>query len=95
MEKIFKFGPLRHVANVRHAEHSLGFVKPLSAGIQDDGEIYLWAVSNPVADHGWEVVLVGTGWEVPERFDLSKHFVGTVQDGIYVWHVLARPLCEN
>lgn len=95
MEKVFKFGPLRHVASVQQAERSLGFVKPLSVGIQDNGEIYLWAISNPETNHRWEVVLVGTGCEVPERFDLSKHFVDTVQDGIYVWHVLARPLCEN
>ena len=50
-----------------------------------DGTPCVWAIVNPDrASHKYKVVIIGTGWEC-QRIDASK-YIGTVQDGMYVWH---------
>lgn len=79
--KIHKFGPITHEAK------KFKLRDPLHVNIQE-GDIMLWgtACEGPFA---YEVILVGTGENFPEEYS-SSHYVGTVLDGDYVWHVLAR-----
>lgn len=44
-----------------------------------------WAIVNPdKVSRKYKVVIIGTGWEC-QRIDASR-YIGTVQDGGYVWH---------
>lgn len=57
--------------------------EPLSVGVQD-GEVVLWAYVDGDGNYAEEFYVIGTGWNIPEE---CNHFVGTVQDRGYVWHV--------
>lgn len=66
--------------------------KPLSVQLQN-AQICLWAETpggEPTKTA--EVVIVGTGHEVPDEAIAFKTFVDTVQQGGYVWHVYAEHL---
>ena len=59
----------------------------LSAQMQNE-KICLWAkVSNTLTKRKKDVYIYGTGTCIQED-DLS--YVGTVQDGIYVWHIFIK-----
>ncbi len=45
----------------------------------------VWAIVNPNrAPKKYKVYVLGTGWEC-QKIDASR-YIGTVQDGAYVWH---------
>lgn len=96
MEVVYKFGPLGFAHDERNLAVAVRYrlSKPLSVGAQY-GNVFLWGISNLDTDKDWELVIIGTGWDVPERFIISEHFVGSVQIGSSVWHALARPFSEN
>ena len=61
----------------------------LHVGLQD-GQIKLWAIyddSNPPVEVQFYVA--GTGHQIPERIDKSKH-IGTCVGPVFVWHVFAE-----
>lgn len=60
------------------------FIKPLAFQFQGYG-LFLWAECNdhqPLKSHWFRVV--GTGHELPR---VDTVYVGTVQDGSFVWHL--------
>jgi hypothetical protein len=57
-------------------------------------QLSLWALVNERYDDSpCRVHIVGTGH--PADHVLAMPFVGTVQDGPYVWHVFAEPDTES
>lgn len=55
------------------------------------GALCLWAVVCDGAPlEKVEIKVVGTGNPFDDYLDWSKHYVGTVQDGRFVWHVFAK-----
>lgn len=58
--------------------------KPLHVGLDPNGILCLWALveeSKPMQDR--RVYVVGTGHPI----NFNAHYVGSVNDGPYVWHV--------
>jgi hypothetical protein len=65
---------------------------PLSLQWQD-GHVCVWAIVNPASLKVRRALLVlGTGWDVPQ--DRTLVHLGTYQehDGAYVWHVFDCPM---
>lgn len=62
---------------------------PLSVAMQH-GELQMWAMVDPSASAKRVIVVTvyGTGHPMPDKPGI---FVGSVQDGPYVWHVFAQP----
>ena len=57
--------------------------KLLDVQIQN-GCTCIWAVADVLAKEvATQLVVVGTGWEVSER---TGEYIGTVQQGDFVWH---------
>ncbi len=56
------------------------------AGVQREDEICLWAQvpdGDPELLEVRNFAVIGTGWDVPD----PGIYIGTVFDGIFVWHV--------
>ncbi len=53
------------------------------------GYPYVWAIVDDEAPKGMRrFVVVGTGWDLPADIGRSD-YIGTYQDGGFVWHVFA------
>lgn len=66
--------------------------RPVCVQMQN-GQLMLWADVSPDAIAApFEVMIMGTGGEREENPDF--HYLGTVQDRVYIWHVFtqAKPL---
>lgn len=65
----------------------------LSVGSQD-GVLCAWALVDPSERMvEIELTVVGTGWEMTGDFlETSNSFLGTVQEGGFVWHVFDTTL---
>lgn len=62
---------------------------PLTVQVQGQS-LCLWAAVDsdlPLAEV--EVRVLGTGYPVPEDLG-GEYYVGSVQDGVFVWHVFCR-----
>ena len=61
--------------------------KILCVDMQGD-DMYVWAIVCPNSKKGKTVTtyIQGTGWPLDDVTDY-EHYIGTVQCGIYVWHV--------
>lgn len=80
MKRILKF-PLDGFRE-RQLISAPGGPKPLSVQIQG-GEVTMWAeVDTGEPIQAIAVSIAGSGHDVPDG-----EFLGTVQDGVYVWHV--------
>lgn len=56
----------------------------LSAGMDPDGILCIWAAVNPESlARKIEIIVVGTGHPLPHVGD----FIATVKDGPYMWHI--------
>lgn len=66
--------------------------KPMSVQIQN-GIMCVWGMAPDGPDlspyHQMHFGMIGTGYNIPEEFE-PRHFIGTLQDGGFVWHVFAR-----
>lgn len=66
--------------------------KWLNVGTDPFGDFCVWAVVDPDADAAhtdfYEVNTYGTGWEVEEKLE-NQQYLGTVNDGPYMWHFFA------
>lgn len=50
-----------------------------------NGQPCVWAIVDPDRPpKKYKICIIGTGWEC-RKIDASK-YIGTVQDGMYVWH---------
>lgn len=91
-EAIWKF-PLEAAPLVRDAREQTYDIKmPMGAEIirvdkdYQSGKGALWAIVRPNANKVTRRFHVcGTGWDFP---DAPYKYVGTWQDGVYIWHVL-------
>lgn len=66
---------------------------PLSVGEQN-GLPCMWCqveTNNPIVTRKFRIV--GTGHEIPETVRLSK-YVGTVQIGVFVWHIFEEEVIK-
>lgn len=53
-----------------------------------NGNLCLWAVVNPQKpSESRDVWVVGTGNSMPTEIELYGDYIGTVQQGRFVWHV--------
>lgn len=85
MRSIWKFkidGSVTHItADVK---------KFLSIGEDPSGNLCVWAIVDPDGISAFDILLIGTGWDLEkERFN-EMQFIGTVNDGPYMWHAFAR-----
>ncbi len=81
MRKIFKY-TLELIAEGKLATY-VGF-RPLCVQMQN-GQICCWAEVDDSRPKGEaKVTIVGTGHEVPPN---AGQYVGTVQQGMFVWHI--------
>ena len=64
--------------------------------VQKQGDtICVWAVVDPEKeDSSFGLFIIGTGWPLKELAEIGN-YIGTVQDGIYVWHIFSEPLANN
>ena len=64
----------------------VGYAQEISLTVQmQGGTPCVWAIVTPdKMPRKYKVVIIGTGWEC-QRIDASR-YIGTVQDGEYVWH---------
>jgi hypothetical protein len=54
-----------------------------------DGFIAVWAAVDPTFSQQMRTFrVVGTGCEIPDGVD----YLGSVRDGIYVWHLFVEPV---
>ena len=61
----------------------------LSVQFQEE-TLCLWALVEPdEIDALCKIHIIGTGFEIKENLD---YYIGTVQQGVYVWHVFAEVL---
>lgn len=82
--KIYKYAvPGRMTGPVRR------WLQPL----MQDGKPQIWAeLDDNLAESSWALIPVGTGWELEgedAEFIRQGQYCGTVNDGIYIWHVYA------
>lgn len=74
-----------------HEEYGQNVVMPKGAEIlcvQTQSDVlHLWAIVNPFESslEDRKIVIVGTGNPMPDSKNLL--YIGTAQQGIYVWHV--------
>ncbi len=62
----------------------------MSVGIQR-GVYSLWAMVDPTAEQvPRSIEIFGTGFNVPQGTMVKRRFIGTVQDGTFVWHFFER-----
>lgn len=60
--------------------------RPLKVDIQND-TITLWAmIDDSLPKQEIEIFLIGTGHPLPDEFR-DHIFLGTVKDGVFVWHI--------
>lgn len=85
MRTIYKYPLLLTDSQILHLPSS---AKPLSAQLQGD-QLCLWAEVEDEWNPGKEVVIsiVGTGHPIPPG---AVNYLGTVQQGPFVWHVYAN-----
>lgn len=61
--------------------------KVISAGLDPQGELCIWAIVNPENELELrKFTVVGTGWTMGRELD-NWEFIGTVRQGPYMWHV--------
>ncbi len=89
MKTIHKF----HLALLAHQPHSIWMpdgAEILSVGEQDNS-LVVWAIVDQDAPKvTYQFAVYGTGQPLPLDFDHNRkgnRFLGTVQQGPYVWHV--------
>ncbi len=91
MTRIFKY--LLAIEDEQTVEMPEG-ASPLTAQIQRSAEmdgLFLWAVVNPDnPKRKYRVRIVGTGNPFDDAAFWFGGYVGTVQDGDFVWHVFVR-----
>jgi hypothetical protein len=78
---IWKY-PLKveHQQAIRVSAHTI----PLHVGVDPLGQPCLWAMVEPDGpEQDVEVLMYGTGWEIPDSFGT---YLGTVVVGSFVWH---------
>ena len=63
---------------------------PLCVQLQDD-IICLWAQVEPDAEtEQWDIYVISTGQDMYNADSANAGYVGTVQQGSYVWHVFIQ-----
>ena len=68
-----------------------GYITALKIGTQHPGvgELILWAIVDTESEdtESLKLRIVGTGNPFDDYDDESLHFIDTVMDGIFVWHI--------
>lgn len=83
METIFKY----HISPGQKFIDSYEGANIISAGIDPEGDLCVWAIVNPENEpEKINILCIGTGWELPIA-NKSFRFVGTVKHEIYMWHI--------
>lgn len=90
MRSIWKFK-----LNSGITEISAKVYKWLNIGEDPSGDICVWAVVDPDATAAdmqfYEVEMYGTGWDINKKLEF-EHYLGTINDGPYIWHFFVREL---
>lgn len=70
---------------------SVGLQSAGTRGMYDLGDICLWAIGDitnvKVARY---IQIIGTGNPVPNDEEYDRRFIGTVQQGRFVWHIFEK-----
>lgn len=60
-------------------------------GVYDRGDVCLWAmVDTSKPPERRHIEIIGTGNPVPDDKGLERKFIGTVQQGPFVWHIFEK-----
>lgn len=66
-------------------------VQGAGRSVYDKGDICLWAmVDTSKASERRHIEIIGTGNPVPDDKGLDRKFIGTVQQGPFVWHIFEK-----
>ena len=69
-------------------------IKWLSAGYDPSGDICVWAIVNPEAEKKkkveYNILQIGTGWNFSQNELDNMEFIGTVEEGPYIWHIFVN-----
>jgi hypothetical protein len=84
MKTIYKY-PLSIGLN----ELKIPYIKILSVINQNSIPTLYAIVDTKILDKKLQVIVAGTGWELEENV-LKSNFLGSITDGIYVWHVFYK-----
>ena len=89
MRSIWKFGLTG--GNTRIKEK---VIKWLSAGYDPSGDICVWAIVDPEAGMDerieYDILQIGTGWDFNQNELDNMEFIGTVEEGPYMWHIFVN-----
>lgn len=66
-------------------------LRPMKVGLDPQGNLCLWAmIDNETRPEPHFFFVCGTGWDIPiKAIDNGQIWIGTVNAGSYVWHVIA------
>ena len=69
-------------------------IKWLSAGYDPSGDICVWAIVDPEAKVDerieYDILQIGTGWDFSQNELDNMEFIGTVEEGSYMWHIFVN-----
>ena len=69
-------------------------IKWLSAGYDPSGDICVWAIVDPEAGMDerieYDILQIGTGWDFNQNELDNMEFIGTVEEGPYMWHIFVN-----
>jgi hypothetical protein len=87
MQTLYKF-QLPHVDRLKIRASSCAV--PLSVGLDPEGRLCLWMQVDPAGPkRDLDVFVVGTGNPIPPE---AINFVGSVTEGLFVWHIFTSKL---
>lgn len=86
MITIYKY-PLSPMADEMKISMPAG-AQPLSCGTDPVGIPCIWAMVDTDSElEDVTVRCIGTGWDVSKLLDNGLQFLGTINDGPFMWHV--------
>ena len=69
-------------------------IKWLSAGYDPSGDICVWAIVDPEVRIDekvkYGILKIGTGWNFSQDELDNMEFIGTVEEGPYMWHIFVN-----
>ena len=87
MTAVYKF-PILH--QVETLPNHITIKKFLAIQLQH-GVPVVWAIVDPNTPDSttWTITEIGTGWNFQRDLSETGEYIGTIQDGDYVWHYFA------
>ena len=89
MRSIWKFGLTDSNTQIKEK-----VIKWLSAGYDSSGDICVWAIVDSEAETDekveYDILQIGTGWDFSKDELDNMEFIGTIEEGPYMWHIFVN-----